>query len=208
MTQFEFFFDISSPWTYLAFSRVEAMAQRCGVAIEWRPILVGGVFNAVNESVYEQRANPHPIKNRYYFKDLQDWAKFCGVSIGQPKVFPLRAVNIMRASLVALDAGCLPAFARTAFAAYWGQLKDISQPEEIAAICTAVGLDADEVAAQMQSDAIKSRLRDNTETLIARGGFGSPTMFINEKDMYFGNDRLPLVEAALKSRKTLKANKA
>lgn len=200
MTQFEFFFDISSPWTYLAFSQVEAVAQRCKTEIDWRPILVGGVFNAVNESVYEQRANPHPVKNRYYFKDLQDWAKFCGVSIGNPSVFPVRAVNVMRASFVALDKGCLPAFARAAFHAYWGELKDISQPEEIAAICVGVGLDADEVAAAIQSDAIKSRLRDNTETLIKRGGFGSPTMFIDKTDMYFGNDRLPLVEARLKEK--------
>ncbi len=199
MTQFEFFFDISSPWTYLAFSQVEGVAERCGVEIEWKPILVGGVFNAVNESVYEQRANPHPVKGRYYLKDLQDWAQFCGVTIGNPPVFPVRAVSIMRAAFVALDKGCLTDFARTAFHAYWGELKDISQPQEIAAICKAVKLDADEVAAVIQSDAVKDRLRTNTEELIERGGFGSPTMFINKTDMYFGNDRLPLVEAALKA---------
>ncbi len=61
MAKFEFFFDISSPWTYLAFSRVEAVAERCGVEIDFKPILVGGVFNAVNETVYEARSNPHPV---------------------------------------------------------------------------------------------------------------------------------------------------
>ena len=197
MVQFEFYFDISSPWTYLAFSRIEKIAEKCGVDIDWKPILVGGVFNSVNETVYEQRANPHPVKGRYYVKDLQDWAQFCGIEIGAPPVFPVRAVNLMRAALVALDAGCLSDFSRSAFHAYWGELRDVSQPEELAQICTGVGLDPNYVAEKINSDDIKGRLRANTEELIARGGFGSPTMFINGSDMYFGNDRLPLVEAGL-----------
>ena len=101
MAKFEFFFDISSPWTYLAFSRVEEVADRCGVDIDFKPILVGGVFNAVNETVYEARANPHPVKGRYYVKDMRDWAKFCDVEIGQPPVFPLPAAGIMRVALLA-----------------------------------------------------------------------------------------------------------
>ncbi|MEE3059355.1 MAG: 2-hydroxychromene-2-carboxylate isomerase [Pseudomonadota bacterium] len=197
MVHFEFYFDISSPWTYLAFSRVENIAEKCGVDIDWKPILVGGVFNSVNETVYEQRANPHPVKGRYYVKDLQDWAQFCGIKIGTPPVFPVRAVNLMRAALVALDAGCLSDFSRSAFHAYWGELRDVSQPEELAQICTGVGLDPNDVAEKINSDDIKGRLRANTEELVARGGFGSPTMFINGSDMYFGNDRLPLVEASL-----------
>jgi len=197
--KFEFFFDISSPWTYLAFTRVEAVAARCGVEIDFKPILVGGVFNAVNETVYETRANPHPVKGRYYLKDLQDWAKFCGVTIGQPPVFPLPAAGIMRVALLAQDAGKLVAFSKVAFHAYWGELKDISQPEEITALCEAVGMDAAAVLEAIQTDAVKARLRDNTQELIERGGFGSPTMYVNETDMYFGNDRFDLVEAALKA---------
>ena len=196
--KFEFFYDISSPWTYLAFTRVEDVAARCGVEIDFKPILVGGVFNAVNETVYEARSNPHPVKGRYYVKDLRDWAKFCNVTIGQPSVFPLPAAGIMRAALLAQDAGKLVAFSKAAFHAYWGALKDISQPEEIAALCDTAGMDAAAVAEAMQTDEVKARLRDNTQELIERGGFGSPTMFVNETDMYFGNDRFELVEAALK----------
>ena len=199
MAKFEFFYDISSPWTYLAFARIEALAERCGVDIDFKPILVGGIFNAVNETVYEARANPHPVKGRYYVKDLRDWVKFCGVTIGQPPVFPLPAAGIMRAALVAQDEGKLVAFSHAAFHAYWGALKDISQPEEMAALCEAVGMDADATLAAIQTDEIKARLRANTQEVIDRGGFGSPTMFVNETDMYFGNDRLELVEAALKA---------
>ncbi|MGB3810114.1 MAG: 2-hydroxychromene-2-carboxylate isomerase [Parvibaculum sp.] len=197
MATLEFFFDCSSPWTYLAFSRIEAVAARTGATIEWRPILVGGIFNEVNQTVYETRANPHPVKGRYYVKDLRDWAKFCGIEIGQPPVFPVRAVDAMRAAIVADEEGKLPAFAWATFRAYWGELKDISQPDVLAEICRNVGLDWDVVSKRIKDDDIKAKLRANTEEVIARGGFGSPTMFVNKTDMYFGNDRLPLVEAAL-----------
>lgn len=197
MARLEFFFDCSSPWTYLAFSRIEALVARTGAEIVWRPILVGGVFNAVNESVYEARANPHPIKARYYVKDLQDWARYCGVKIGQPPVFPVRSIDAMRAAIVADEEGKLPVFAWATFRAYWGDLKDISQPDVLAGICKEVGMDWEKVSERIKSDDIKAQLRANTEEVIARGGFGSPTMFVNKTDMYFGNDRLPLVEAAL-----------
>ena len=74
MARLEFFFDCSSPWTYLAFHRIEALAAETGAVLEWRPFLVGGVFTTVNRSVYEQREHPVPAKMRYYMKDLQDWA--------------------------------------------------------------------------------------------------------------------------------------
>ncbi|MBD3647738.1 MAG: DsbA family protein, partial [Pseudomonadales bacterium] len=85
----EYFFDCSSPWTYLSFTRIEDICERHGAELEWKPVLVGGVFNAVNQSVYEQRANPVPAKAKYYQKDLQDWASFQGITIGAPPVFPV-----------------------------------------------------------------------------------------------------------------------
>ena len=199
MSRLEFFFDCSSPWTYLAFSRIEEVAERAGAEIEWRPILVGGVFNKVNQDVYDARANPHPVKGRYYAKDLQDWARYCGIEIGKPPVFPVRAVDAMRGAIVAQDEGKLVPYARGVFKAYWGDLKDISQPNVLRDICQSVGLAPDVVSRRIKEDDVKNRLRDNTEELIRRGGFGSPTMFVNGDDMYFGNDRLPLVEAALKA---------
>ena len=198
MATLEFFFDCSSPWSYLAFSRIEALVERTGAEIIWRPILVGGVFNAVNESIYEARANPHPLKGPYGVKDMQDWAKYCGIKIGRPPVFPVRSIDAMRAAIVADGEGKLPAFAWATFRAYWGDLKDISQPEVLADICKEVGMDWEHVSEVIKSDAIKGQLRANTEELIERGGFGSPTMYVNKVNMFFGNDRLPLVEAALK----------
>jgi len=193
----EFFFDCSSPWTYLAFTRVHEIAARAGARIVWRPILVGGVFNAVNRDVYDRRANPDSRKATYYEKDLQDWARLAGIRIGNPAVFPVRAVLAMRCVLAAEEAGALVRVARATFESYWGDLEDISQPEVMRRVLRSVDLDAEYIVARAGSSEIKDRLRANTEELIARGGFGSPTMFVDRNDMYFGNDRLPLVEAAL-----------
>lgn len=198
MATLEFFFDCSSPWTYLAFVRIQDILARVPAEVIWRPILVGGVFNAVNRDVYARRANPEPRKASYYEKDLADWARLAGIGIGKPDVFPVRAVSAMRCVLAADEKGALLPFARAVFDAYWGELQDISQPDVLAAAARRSGLDADALLARSEDADIKDKLRANTDELIARGGFGSPTLFIDAHDMYFGNDRLPLVEAALR----------
>ncbi len=199
MATLEFFFDCSSPWTYLAFTRVQPIAARTGAAIVWKPILVGGVFNAVNRDVYDRRANPDPRKAAYSAKDLQDWAKLAGLKIVMPPpVFPVRATLAMRCALAAQEDGKVIEFSTCCFKAYWADGKDINLPEIVAEICVAAGLDADRILRRSGEPEIKDRLRANTDEVIARGGFGSPTMFVNGGDMYFGNDRMELVEAALR----------
>ena len=97
----EFFYDCSSPWTYLAFTKIEEVAARHQANLVWRPILVGGLFNTVNPSVYESREKPVKVKARYYTKDLQDWANFYKIKIGNPTVFPVNSVKAMRGAFVA-----------------------------------------------------------------------------------------------------------
>jgi 2-hydroxychromene-2-carboxylate isomerase len=197
VARLEFFFDCSSPWTYLAFRRVRPLAAETGALLVWRPILVGGVFNAVNGSVYEQRAKPVPAKARYYAKDLRDWARHAGVRLGTPKPFPVNSVKAMRGCFVAEEHGCLPEYAEAVFAAYWSEERDISADTELAAVAEKVGLSRDELFAKIAAPEYKEKLRANTDELIARGGFGSPTLFVGGDDMYFGNDRLELVREAL-----------
>lgn len=193
----EFFFDCSSPWTYLAFTRIHDVIARTKADVRWKPILVGGVFNEVNQDVYERRAKPDPRKGKYYVKDLADWAHFAGIEIGRPPVFPVNSVRAMRGALIALDDGKLVPYATAVFEAYWGDLLDISQPGILGDVAAKAGYEPTAFLARIEDPAVKSRLKANTDELIARGGFGSPTMFVNGEDMYFGNDRLPLVEAAL-----------
>ena len=198
MDTLEFFFDCSSPWTYLAFENIQKL--ELPVEIDWRPFLVGGVFNTVNDSVYQNRANPVPVKARYYIKDLADWARVAGLTIGQPPVFPVNSVKAMRGAFVALEHDCLVPYARATFRRYWSDLEDISQDEVVTQIAEEAGLDSAEFFEKITSQPYKDKLRANTEELIARGGFGSPTLYLNRDDMYFGNDRLPLLEARLHGR--------
>ena len=194
----EFFYDVGSPWTYLAFHKIEGLAAEAGAELVWKPILVGGVFNAVNPDVYEARAHPNARRLRYHAKDLQDWARFYGLAISWPEVFPVNSVKAMRGALVAQDAGRLPAWSRACFEAYWGEGQDLSQEAVLREVAMRAGLDADALLARIQAPELKVRLRANTEELVARGGYGSPTLFVNDEDMYFGNDRLPLVREALR----------
>jgi 2-hydroxychromene-2-carboxylate isomerase len=193
----EFFFDCSSPWTYLAFHQIDDLCRDAKAELVYRPILVGGVFNAVNDSVYEQRAKPIPVKARYYAKDLRDWARHVGIPIGSPPVFPVNSVKAMRGCRFAEASGRIREYAALVFESYWSDLRDISQDDVLADIALRVGLDPAAYFADLAKPETKAWLRANTDELIARGGFGSPTMFVDGDDMYFGNDRLPLVRAAL-----------
>jgi 2-hydroxychromene-2-carboxylate isomerase len=198
MSRIEFFFDCSSPWTYLAFHNIQPMARELETEIVWRPILVGGVFNAVNDRIYRDRENPVPIKAAYMDKDLADWARLAGLAIRwRPTIFPINSVRAMRGCIVADREGKLVEHARRVFEAYWRDDRDIARDSELTEIAVACGLEPAHYLAAIASDEIKTALRANTDELIARGGFGSPTMFVDGGDMYFGNDRLPLVRAAL-----------
>ena len=140
---------------------------------------------------------PYPVKQRYYQKDLQDWADYVGVKIGMPPVFPVNSVKVMRGAFIAIEAGCIVPYVRLAFERYWSELRDISADNEIEEIVEAVGLDRVEFWGKVTSPAYKDKLRLNTNELIERGGYGSPTFFLNRHDMYFGNDRIPLIARKL-----------
>ena len=196
----EFFFDCSSPWTYLAFHNIQPLAKEFGAEISWRPILVGGIFNSVNPSVYASRDTPVPLKARYMKKDLDDWARSAGLAIKMPPtVFPVNSVKVMRGCIY-LGQEMLP-FARAVFEAYWGDDEDISKDEVLTDICEGIGIDPTQFFAAINSQAIKDQLKANTDEVMTRGGFGSPTIFLDKTDMYFGNDRLPLIREALQRRK-------
>lgn len=201
MTRLEFFFDCSSPWTYLAFTGIQPIVERYPVAIEWRPILVGGVFNAVNKGLYEARDSMFQNERRlkHYMKDLADWAKYYDLKIGWPEMHPANAVKVMRGCFVAEEQGKLTAYAKHAFELYWGECRDISSDDVVRELVSSAGLDEQDFFDKITSQPYKDRLRANTDELIERGGYGSPTLFINGDDMYFGNDRLPLVEAKLRA---------
>jgi 2-hydroxychromene-2-carboxylate isomerase len=192
----EFCFDCSSPWTYLAFSEILPLSQRHNLEIEWKPILVGGIFNAVNQDVYDFRKKPNPLKLKYSNDDLNLWSKVRRVSISFPEVFPVNSVKAMRGCLFANTENQLVEFASNVFQAYWIEGKDISQEDLLVDIAKNSNLNIKKFKKYIASQEAKDLLIQNTDELIERGGFGSPTFFYKEK-MFFGNDRLHLLEEAI-----------
>ncbi len=196
----EFFYDLSSPWTYLAFTNLPGVLERTGEGAILRPILVGGVFNAVNPAVYAARERSDNRRLAHSWKVLKDWAALTGVEMNFPSQYhPAKSVNAMRmACALADDQSALAIFTKAAFESYFGAQENLDDPDVLVSIANIAGLDGEAIRAASQSDEVKAMLRTNTDELIARGGYGSPTMFVDKTDMYFGNDQLPLVEAALK----------
>src|SRR5712672_2858009 len=151
----EFFFDCSSPWTYLAFHNIQPLAKELGAEISWRPILVGGIFNTVNPSVYASREAPVPLKARYMKKDLADWARSTGLAIKMPPtVFPVNSVKAMRGCIF-LGKDVVVPFARTVFDIYWGEDKDISQDAVLTEVCKRVGVEPAKFLEGISQQAIK-----------------------------------------------------
>lgn len=190
----EFFFDLSSPWTRLAFHNFRQLPEFAQADVHWRPFLVGGVFNAVNQSVYEARESNSP-KLRLSWNWLRDWADLAGVAMNFPSEHhPVKSVYAMRfCCALEDDQETLVHFADAAFDAYFGEQRNLDDPAVLVAIANECGLDGAGLAERSTSQPIKDRLRANTQDAIDRGAFGSPTIFVGEKHMYFGNDQMPLV---------------
>ncbi len=193
----EFYFDCSSPWTYLAFTEILKLSQRYSIKVKWKPILVGGVFNAVNHDVYEFRRKPNLLKLNYSNDDLQLWSKVRGISINFPKVFPVNSVKAMRGCLFAQKENMLVEYANNVFKAYWSDGIDISNEDMLLNIVKSSHLNTKKFIEFIYSQQCKDLLKENTENLIKNGGFGSPTFFYNNH-MFFGNDRLELFEKLYK----------
>ncbi|KTE33478.1 MULTISPECIES: 2-hydroxychromene-2-carboxylate isomerase [unclassified Sphingopyxis] len=195
----EFFFDLSSPWTCLAFHNLPAVLERAGASARYRPILVGGVFNAVNPAVYAAREQADNRRLQHSWKILKDWAALAGVPMNFPSEWhPAKSIAAMRfCCALEDDQAALVRFARAAFASYFDRQENLDDPAVLTAVADAEGLDGAALAVAAGSDPVKARLRTNTEEVIARGGYGSPSIFVDGDDMYFGNDQLPLVAAAL-----------
>ena len=194
----EYFFDCSSPWTYLSFRGILELRKNKEFEIIWKPILVGGIFNSTNPSVYESRKNPVKEKMEYSQKDMVDWAAERNIQFNWPKIFPINSVKSMRGSFYFLDKNQnIEEYLEKVFKAYWTEGKDISSNDCLKDIVTSLSASADDFIEFIDLPETKKRLVDNTQELMDRNGFGSPTFFLDTEDMYFGNDRIQLIENKL-----------
>lgn len=183
-----------SPYSYLASTQVQAVAERASATIRWRPMYLPGVMKATGN----QGPTAIAAKAMHALKDLNDWAKHYGLpEIQLPDHFPFTAVLANRSALVTEEQGKIADYSTKMFARIWAERADCNDPTVVAGVLGQLGLDATAVMARAGTDEIKNKLRANTDEAVERGAFGAPTMFVGE-EMFVGNDRLMFVEAALK----------
>ena len=184
--QIEFYFDIVSPYSYIASMLIEDVARQGNAKVIWKPFLLGGVLNAVGTT---DPPGLHPTKKPYLLKDLQRLSRHLKIPIKMPPDFPVRTVLAMR-TLCGFNADEIQQAAQTLYKAYWVNNQDIADPEVVASL---VGRDAVDRAGIQE---IKDALFQSTEEAVQRGAFGAPTFFVKD-EMFFGHDRLPLLELHL-----------
>ena len=192
----DYYFDYCCPWTYLSFKRLIQTTTRTASAINWKPVLLADIEQELGSNIDPKI--PHPSEIKYEKKDLQDWANYCGLKItprnnNDPKNVSKKALC---GAFCAIEANKITDYSGLVFDAYFGGLKDISNNEILTEIATRLELNPTDYESAINSTANLKRLKKNATELIERGGFGSPTMFV-EHDMYYGNDRIPLVEFSI-----------
>ena len=190
---FEFWFDFSCPYAYVASTRVEALAARVGADLDPRPMLLGGVFKA-RGTAQNLSGTLGPAKTAHNLNDMRRQAQMAGVPLQMPAGHPFRTVEALRC-LLAIGAPFMP-LAHHFYRAYWAEGRDLGQREVVVAVLREAGHDPEAVLARANSEAIKDELRRRTDEAVERGIFGVPTSFVGDQ-LYWGQDRLDMVEAAL-----------
>lgn len=189
----EFFFDYASVYSYLACTQVEAVAQRTGAELRWRPFLLGAVYKATGNVPPISTAN----KAAWILKDVQEWVRYLGLPpFRLPENFPINSLKANRLGLVAAEQGRIVPFSHAAFRAAFVDGKDLADPQVLAELARGAELSPEQALAKAETQEIKDALRRNTDEALERGAFGAPTFFVGE-EMFFGNDRLMFVERAL-----------
>jgi 2-hydroxychromene-2-carboxylate isomerase len=192
--QIEFYFDVGSPYSYLAYHQLPKIARAHNAQIVWRPILLGGIFHATATSTPASV----PLKDAHLDVDLQRWARHFDIPFTPNPDFPINTLHLMRGAIAMQMRGAaeFQRYLAAVFGAMFEQPRNLNDPEQVATVLTAAGIDAPALLAQTQDGQVKAKLKADTEQAVARGVFGAPTFFVGA-DMFWGQDRLHFVEQAL-----------
>ncbi|MDE2606214.1 MAG: 2-hydroxychromene-2-carboxylate isomerase [Burkholderiales bacterium] len=190
----EFYFDVGSPAAYLAWTQLPAIAREAGAQIEYRPFLLGGVFQATgNRSPMEV-----PAKGQYMQDDLQRFARRYGVPFAHNPHFPINTLTLMRGALglQLREPQRMVPYGDAVFRAIWVEGQDMNDPATVAGVLQRAGFDPAQLLALASEPAVKDQLKAVTQEAVARGVFGAPTFFVGQ-DMFWGQDRLDFVKERL-----------
>jgi 2-hydroxychromene-2-carboxylate isomerase len=192
----EFLFDVGSPAAYLAFRRLPAICEAAGATLVWRPMLLGGVFQATGN----HSPAAIPAKGKYLFADLQRFASRHGIAFRRNPFFPINTLTLMRMAtgLDLREPQRLAPFVDAVYRAIWEDERDMNDPAVVARVLQEAGFDPQALLALANDPEVKEALKARTQEAVARGVFGAPTFFVGDQ-MYWGQDRLDFVKEALEA---------
>ena len=193
MPALDFFYEFASSYSYIAAMRIAPLAKAAGVAVRWRPFLLGPIFKAQgwNTSPF----NLYPAKGRYMVRDCERGAAALGLAFRLPDPFPQNTLLAARVALVGLQDDWGENFSRAVYSAQFAQGRNIGDAAVIGGLVSDLGPDAPAALARAGADEIKARLRATTEEAERLGIFGAPS-FVAAGELYWGNDRLEQALAA------------
>ena len=187
----DFYFDFSSPYSYIASEWIEALAARHARTVAWKAILLGATFQAaeLKSPVF------HPLKREYSLLDFERSARYAGVPLRMPAKFPIPTQYAARVFWWLHDEGRATAshWARHCLRAYFARGVDLSDATALKGLAAEFGLDPDEAEGVWNDTAWKARLKDANDAAIALGVFGAPFFFV-DGEPFWGNDRRPQIE--------------
>ena len=188
MPKIEFWYEFASTYCYPTAMRIEKVAKRKGVAVVWKPFLLGPVFK--DQGMDDSPFNLYPIKGGYMWRDLERICEQQGIKFRRPKVFPQNGLLAARVALTPTLEGKQEKYSRQVYKAQFAKGKDISSAEVLATILSRIGVNAEHAFEQAEDDKIKTSLRKNTEKAMKKKVFGAPTFITTDGELFWGNDRL------------------
>jgi len=191
MSQLRLYYDLTCPWSYLGLVRLQDVADRNARKIDLRPVIVDTVLATENPELQQKRFAANPAKEAWQRQDLQAWATFWGLTIELEDSWPADSRIAAAAAAAAIELGKGLAYSLSLYRAYFKDHKDIGHTSVLTELAAEAGLDAADFAAKL--DDAEQRVTGWTEELVRQGGFGTPSVFVDD-DLFFGNDRLALVD--------------
>jgi 2-hydroxychromene-2-carboxylate isomerase len=183
----EFWYDFASTYSYLSVMRIEERAAAAGVAIEWKPFLLGPIFH--DQGWNTSPFNLYPAKGRYMVRDIERLASERGLRFALPDPFPQNGLAAARLALIGAVEGWVARFTRAVYEGEFAAGADISDRRFLHAVLTGLGLDSEGLLARIEKPEVKQRLKLQTAEAQARGIFGAPSFFVGE-ELFWGDDRL------------------